>query len=71
MSLAQILEELPAFTVAERQLLVRRAIELDDTVLPAEDEKLVTARLEAHQSDPSTAVSLEVMKASLRAGLNR
>lgn len=71
MSLAQVLEELPAFTVAERQLLVRRAIEIDDTVLPAEDEKLVTARLNAHHSDPSTAVSLEAMKASLRAGLNQ
>ena len=66
MSLARILDELPAFTVAERQLLVRRAIEIDETVLSAEDEQLVTTRLEDHRRDPSTAVSLKAMKAALR-----
>jgi len=68
MSLAQILDELPAFTVAERQLLVRRAIELDDPVLSAGDEELVTARLKDHRRDPSSALSLEAMVASLRSG---
>lgn len=71
MSLAQILDELPAFTVAERQLLVRRAMELDDPALSAEDEKLVAARLEGHRRDPSTAVSLEAMKASIRSGFGK
>lgn len=66
MSLAQILEQLPVFTVAERQLLVRRAIELDGPIWSAEDESLVAARLHDHHRDPSTAVSLEAMKASLR-----
>lgn len=68
MSLTQILEELPAFTVAERQLLVRRAIELDDPGFSTEDEKLISDRLEDHRHDPSTAVSLEAMKASIRSG---
>jgi len=66
MSLAQILDELPAFTVAERQLLVRRAIELDDPVMLAEDEDLVLARLEDHRRNPSSAVSLAAMKAGTR-----
>ena len=66
MSLAQILDELPAFTVAERQLLMCRVIELDDPVLSAEDEQLVITRLEDHRRDPSTAVSLKAMKAALR-----
>lgn len=66
MSLAQILEELPAFTVAERQLLVRRAIELDEPVFSEEDGKLISSRLEDHRRDPSRVVSLEDMKASLR-----
>lgn len=65
MSLAQILDELPAFTVAERQLLVRRAIELDEPELSAEDEDLIASRLEDHHRDPSSAVSLEDMKAAL------
>jgi hypothetical protein len=71
MSLAQILDELPAFTVAERQLLVLRAIELDAPVWSAEDEERVATRLEDHRRDPSTAVSLESMKAALRTGLGQ
>lgn len=66
MNLAQILDELPAFTVAERQLLMCRVIELDDPVLSAEDEQLVITRLEDHRRDPSTAVSLKAIKAALR-----
>ena len=71
MSLAEILEELPAFTIAERQLLVLRAIELDEPVWSSEDETLVTTRLEDHHRDPSTAVSLESMKAALRSGFGQ
>ena len=66
MSLTEILHELPAFTVGERQLLIRRAIELDDSELSAEDEKLVASRLEEHQNAPESAVSLEAIKESIR-----
>jgi hypothetical protein len=71
MSLAQILDQLPGFTVAERQLLVRRAIELDEPGLSADDEDLITARLADHRCDPASAVSLEDMKASLRSGFGK
>lgn len=66
MSLAEILEELPAFTVAERQLLVLRAIELDDQGLSPEDEELISSRIENHRRDPSSVISFDDMKASLR-----
>jgi len=66
MSLTQILAELPAFTVAERQLLVRRAIELDEPPLSAADEDLVRNRLADHEHDPSTAIPFEAMKEKLR-----
>ena len=66
MSLAEVLQELPAFTVAERHLLIRRAIELDDSKLSAEDEELIASRLEDHRNDPSTAVTLETIKESIR-----
>lgn len=66
MSLAEILEELPAFTVAERQLLVLRAIELDDQGLSQEDEELIASRIENHRRDPSAVISFDDMKASLR-----
>ena len=38
MSLTQILEALPSFTFEERQLLIRRLIELDDPPLSEADE---------------------------------
>ncbi|RYD23620.1 MAG: hypothetical protein EOP88_03465 [Verrucomicrobiaceae bacterium] len=66
MSLARVLDELPAFSVAERQLLVLRAIEIDDSELSPEEEQLVAERLEAHRKDPASAVSFEAMKSALR-----
>jgi len=66
MSLAQVLEELPTLTVAERQVLVLRAMELDDSGLAPEEERLVLSRLEDHRRDPSSAVSMDEMKSSLR-----
>lgn len=65
-SLAEILEELPAFSVAERQLLIRRAMEIDEPALSPGDEALISSRLDDHRRDPSSAVSFDEMKSSLR-----
>jgi putative addiction module component (TIGR02574 family) len=66
MTLSQVLEELPAFTFEERQLLVRRVIELDDPPLSEADETLVDSRLAAHHSNPTSSVPLEALKERLR-----
>ncbi|MEI6083578.1 MAG: hypothetical protein WCS70_04680 [Verrucomicrobiota bacterium] len=66
MSFAEVLQELPALTVAERQWLIRRALELDEAGLSAEDETLVAQRLAKHQQNPSSAVPLGEMKERLR-----
>ena len=66
MSFSQILEELPGFTFEERQLLVRRVIELDDAPLPEAEENLVESRLAAHHSDPTSSLPLETLKERLR-----
>lgn len=71
MSLAQVLEELPAFSVAERQLLIRRALEIDEPSLSPEDEKLIASRLEDHRRDPSSAVSFDDMKSALRSRFSK
>lgn len=68
MSFTEVLAELPALTFAERQLLVRRALELDDPVLTAEEEAVVEKRLADHRQNPGSAVSLDEMKARLRFG---
>jgi len=66
MTLTQVLEELTAFTVEERQLLIRRVIELDDPPLPDSDERLAESRLAAHYLDPSSSVPLETLREHLK-----
>jgi hypothetical protein len=66
MSLSQILEALPAFTFEQRQLIVRRVIELDEPPLSEADERIVESRLAAHHLDPSSSVPLKTLKEHLK-----
>jgi hypothetical protein len=65
MSFTEVLAELPALTVGQRQWLVRRALELDEPSLSPTDEALVDERLAAHRKHPDSAVPLDAMKARL------
>lgn len=67
MSFAEVMQELPSLTFAQRQLLIRRAVELDDTGLPSADEDMVESRLAEHYVAPDSSVSLDEMKQRLRA----
>lgn len=69
MSFTEVMDELPALTVTERQRLVRRALELDEAALTAGEEALVEKRLADHRQNPGSAVSLNDMKVRLRARL--
>jgi hypothetical protein len=66
MSFSEVLAELPTLSVSQRHLLVRRALELDDPALSAEDESVVETRLAEHRRNPESAVPLDEMKARLR-----
>lgn len=66
MSFNEVIAELPRLTFEERQILIRRALELDDPPLSAADEELVVQRLAEHHADPSSSVSLEELKNRLR-----
>ncbi len=66
MSFTEVLEQLPTLTVEQRQLLIRRALELDEPQMNAADEKLVESRLAALRNAPASAVSLDDMKSRLR-----
>jgi hypothetical protein len=67
MSFTEVLAELPALTVSERQLLVRRALDLDEPGLSTKDLAVVEKRLEQHRRNPASAVPLEEMKFRLHA----
>ena len=66
MSFNEVLLELPALTIEQRQLLIRRTLELDDASLNPADESLVESRLAALRDAPASAVPLDVMKSRLR-----
>lgn len=62
MSLAEILDEIPKLSFAERQALIRRAIELDDEVLTPNEEALLDTRVEDFHSNPDAGIALEELK---------
>jgi hypothetical protein len=66
MSFNEVLAKLPLLTIPQRQLLVRRALELDEQGLAPEEEAIVEERLLAHRRDPKSAVPLETMEERLR-----
>ena len=65
MSFAEVLQELPALTVQQRQAVVRRALELEESPLSAAEEALVEARLAGHHQNPASSVPLDEMKRRL------
>lgn len=67
MNFNEILAELPSLTVEQRQLLMRRAMELDELPLSPAEEALVEQRLAEHRRNPQAAVSLEDMDKRFRA----
>ncbi len=71
MSFAEVLEELPALSLAQRQELIARAIQLDDVGLSASQEALVQERLDAHRASPESSVPFEKMKQQLRSLVGR
>jgi putative addiction module component (TIGR02574 family) len=69
MSFNEVLAELPALSFEERQMLVQRALELDDSPPSPADEAEIERRQAAHRLDPSSALSLLEIKARLRSRL--
>jgi len=64
-SFKEVIAELPRLTLEERQILIRRALELDDPPLSAADEALVEERLAGHHTDPSSSIPLDELKSRL------
>jgi hypothetical protein len=67
MSIDEVIAD-PHLTFEERQILIRRALELDDPPLSAVDEELVENRLARHHADPDSSMPLSRLKDRLRQG---
>ena len=66
MSFVEVLEELPALTVQQRQMVIRRALELEELPLSEAEEALVETRLASHRQNPASSAPLDEMKRRLR-----
>jgi len=66
MSFNDVIAQLPSLSFEERQILIRRALELDDPALSPAEEELIGSRLAAHHANPESSVSLNEMKDRLR-----
>jgi hypothetical protein len=64
MSLNEILEAIPKLSFAERQQLVRRAIEADERLTPNE-EAVVDVRLKDFRADPKEGIPADTLKAAV------
>jgi putative addiction module component (TIGR02574 family) len=62
MSLTEILAEIPKLSFAERQELVRRAIEVEDHDLTAEEKAILDDRLEDFRRNPNSGTPAEQLK---------
>jgi putative addiction module component (TIGR02574 family) len=66
MSFNEVIAELPRLTYEERQILIRRALEIDDPPLSAAEEAMIDERLAAHHADRTSSVPLDELKSRLR-----
>jgi len=71
MIVTEVLHELPSWKPQDRQALVRKVMELDETALTPEQLKLVEARLEAHKKGQMKALDGQTALRKLRATFKR
>jgi hypothetical protein len=69
MSFQELLAELPSLTVEQRQLLVRRMVELDDPALSPAEERLLEERRAEYLRNPPSGLSLDEIEKRIRAHL--
>jgi putative addiction module component (TIGR02574 family) len=62
MSPTEILAEIPKLSFAERQELVRRAIEVEEHDLTAEEKAILDERLENFRQNPNSGIPVEQLK---------
>ena len=62
MGLTEILAEIPKLSFAERQELVRRAIEVEDQELTAEERAILDQRLEDFRRNLNSGIPAEQLK---------
>ena len=65
MNLTEILAEIPKLSFAEREQVVRRAIEVEDAGLTPDEKAILDERLADFRRNPSSGVNAEQLKAEV------
>ncbi len=65
MSLTEILAAIPQLSFAERQQLVRRAIEVEDEELPPEEQAILDQRLKDFRPEETSGINADELKESV------
>jgi hypothetical protein len=65
MSLTEILAVIPKLSFAERQELIRRAIEIEDDELTSDEKLILKQRLEDFRRDPNSGIRAEQLKSEV------
>jgi hypothetical protein len=65
MSLTEILAVIPKLSFAERQELVRRAIEVEDDELSADEKLILEKRLEDFRRNRNSGIPAEQLKSEV------
>ena len=65
MSLTEILAEIPRLSFAERQELVRRAIEVEDSDLTSEEQAILEGRLEDFRRNPNAGIPANQLRSEV------
>jgi hypothetical protein len=66
MSLTEILAAIPQLSFAERQQLVRRAIEVEDEELTPEEQTILDQRLQDLRPGEESGIDADALKESVR-----
>lgn len=65
MSVDDIIKELPHLTFEERQLVISKALEIDDPPLSSSEIALIEERLAEYHQDPTSVIDLDELKRRL------
>lgn len=71
MSFAEILDEIPKLSFAQRQEIIRHALAADEDALTPGDTAILDARMEDFRRHPDAGISLEQLKDHVRERLAR
>ena len=66
MSFAEILDEIPKLSFAERQELIRHALAADPEALTPAENAILDTRIEDFRLNPDTGIPLEELKERVR-----